>query len=446
MKTKPSIELQSIIDAQDNPFVLIDENYTIVSANKAYCETYGISEEDIVGCKCHKVSHHSDVPCHQNGEDCPHKQVFDTGMPHQVLHIHYDKHGREDRVRIKGSPVRGSDGELYLGEAVFRLAQSDDLDCSAQGIIGKSPAFLAFLEQLSRAAETTASVLLVGESGVGKDLAAQYVHKSSPRQGYLFVHLACTTIGESVFESELFGHERGAFNGCVGRRFGLFESADGGTLFIDEVDEIPMIVQGRLLRALESGSFRRIGGRETLKADVRIVSATSKNLLKMVEDGKFRADLYYRLAGIKVKIPPLRERSSDIPALANTLLKRLDTTGNKQYSINEAAMRKLVDHSYPGNVRELKNILQQAAMLSTNGIISPELIELDMLTSEFNPHRRLSDNANVSIKQLEAKHIADLLAKHDGHRRKVADELGISERTLYRKLDKYNLADTRKGA
>ena len=446
MKTKPSIELQSIIDAQDNPFVLIDENYTIVSANKAYCETYGISEEDIVGCKCHKVSHHSDVPCHQNGEDCPHKQVFDTGMPHQVLHIHYDKHDREDRVRIKGSPVRGSNGELYLGEAVFRLAQSDDLDCSAQGIIGKSPAFLAFLEQLTRAAETTASVLLVGESGVGKDLAAQFVHKSSSQQGYSFVHLACTTIGESVFESELFGHERGAFNGCVGRRFGLFESADGGTLFIDEVDEIPMTVQGRLLRALESGSFRRIGGRETLKADVRIVSATSKNLLKMVEDGKFRADLYYRLAGIKIKIPPLRERSSDIPALANTLLKRLDTTGNMQYSINEAAMRKLADHSYPGNVRELKNILQQAVMLSTNGIITPELIELDMLTSEFNPYRRLSDKSNVSIKQLEAKHIADLLAKHDGHRRKVADELGISERTLYRKLDKYNLADTRRGA
>ena len=446
MKTnKPSIELQSIIDAQDNPFVLIDENYTIVSANRAYCETYGISEEDIVGCKCHKVSHHSDVPCHQNGEDCPHKQVFETGMPHQVLHIHYDKHDRQDRVRIKGSPVRGSDGELYLGEAVFRLAQSSDLDCGEQGIMGKSPAFLAFLEQLTRAAETTASVLLVGESGVGKDLAAQYVHKSSAQQGYSFVQLPCTTIGESVFESELFGHERGAFNGCVGRRFGMFESADGGTLFIDDVDEIPMTVQGRLLRALESGSFRRIGGRETLNADVRIVSATSKNLLKMVEDGKFRADLYYRLAGIKIKIPPLRDRSSDIPALANELLKRLDTTGNKQYSINEAAMRKLVGHAYPGNVRELKNILQQAAMLSTNGIITPELIELDMLTSEFNPNRRLSDNANVSIKELEAKHIADLLAKHGGHRRKVADELGISERTLYRKLDKYNLADPRKG-
>jgi len=446
MKTKPSIELQSIIDAQDNPFVLIDENYSIVSANKAYCETYGISEEEIIGCKCHQVSHHSDVPCHQNGEDCPHKQVFDTGLPHQVLHIHYDKNDTPDRVRIKGSPVRGSNGELYLGEAVFRLASNDELDCTEQSAIGKAPAFLAFLEQMARAAETNASVLLVGECGVGKDMAAQYIHKSSSRQGYSFISLHCTTIGESVFESELFGHERGAFNGCIGRRFGMFESADGGTLFIDEVDEIPIAIQGRLLRALESGTFRRVGGRETLKADVRIVSATSRNLLQMVEAGEFRADLYYRLAGIKITIPPLRERASDIPALAEALLKRMDTKGGKAYSLNKAAMEKLSGHSFPGNVREMKNILQQAILLSTNGIITPDLIQLDNLHPDDAQKRRHADNSKVSMKEMEAKHITELLDKYNGHRRKVADELGISERTLYRKLDKYNLSGDPRGA
>ena len=371
---KPPIELQSIIDAQDNPFVLIDENYCIVSANRAYCETYGISEAEIVGCKCHQVSHHSEVPCHQNGEDCPHKQVFDTGMPHQVLHIHYDKHNKPDRVRIKGNPVKGSDGKLYLGESVFRLSPDDSLDCSEQGVLGKSPAFLAFLEQLERAAETNASVLLVGESGVGKDMAAQYIHKLSSREGYAFTQLRCTTIGNTAFESELFGHERGAFNGCVGRRFGLFESADGGTLFIDEVSDVPIELQGRLLSALESGKYRRIGGRETLKADVRIVSCTSRDLLKLVEDGKFRADLYYRLAGIKVVIPPLRERKRDIPILAETLLTRIDSKHGHAYKINDAALKKLIRHSFPGNIRELKNILQQAALLSTNGIITPCLL------------------------------------------------------------------------
>jgi len=443
MQKKPAIELQSIIDAQDNPFVLIDDNYNIVSANKAYCETYGISEEDIVGCKCHQVSHHSEVPCHQNGEDCPHKQVFETGLPHQVLHIHYDKNDTPDRVRIKGHPVRGTNNELYLGESVFRLAPNDELDCTEQGVIGKSPAFLAFLEQLARAAETNSSVLLVGESGVGKDMAAQYIHKSSSRQGYSFIQLHCTTIGEAVFESELFGHERGAFNGCVGRRFGLFESADGGTLFIDEVSEIPLELQGRLLRALESGAFRRVGGRETLKADVRVVSCTNRDLIKMVEAGTFRADLYYRLAGIKIVIPPLRERTQDIPTLANTLIKRVDASHGHTFSINDDAMEKLVKHAFPGNVRELKNILQQAAMLSTNGIITADLIQLDAITQPGEPglQRRHTDAANLSIRDLEAKHIADLLAKHDGHRRKVADELGISERTLYRKLDKYDLGD-----
>lgn len=379
MKNKPSIELQSIIDAQDNPFVLIDESYNIVCANKAYCETYGIAEEEIIGCKCHQVSHHSDVPCHQNGEDCPHKQVFETGLPHQVLHIHYDKNHTSDRVRIKGSPVRGSNGELYLGEAIFRLASSDKLEGAEQSAIGKAPAFLAFLEQMARAAETSASVLLVGECGVDKDMAAQYIHKSSDRRGYSLISLHCSTIAESVFESELFGHERGAFNGCIGRRFGMFESADDGTLFIDEVDEIPMAVQGRLLRALESGTFRRVGGREPLKADVRIVSATSRNLLQMVAAGEFRSDLYYRLAGIKITIPPLRERASDIPALAEALLKHMDSKAGKAYRLNAAAMKKLASHSFPGNVQEMKNILQQAILFSTNGIITPDLIHLDNL-------------------------------------------------------------------
>ena len=264
---------------------------------------------------------------------------------------------------------------------------------------------------MARAAETCASVLLVGECGVDKDMAAQYIHKSSGRQGYSFVSLHCTTIAESVFESELFGHERGAFNGCIGRRFGKFESADGGTLFIDEVDEIPMAVQGRLLRALESGTFRRVGGRETLKADVRIVSATSRNLLQMVEAGEFRADLYYRLAGIKITIPPLRERASDIPALAVALLKHMDSKAGKAYCLNEAATKKLAGHSFPGNMQEMMNILQQAILFSTNGIITPDLIHLDHLQPEDIKKRRHTDNFRDSMKGMEAKHSAELLDK-----------------------------------
>jgi DNA-binding NtrC family response regulator len=346
-------------------------------------------------------------------------------------------------VRIKGSPVNGADGQRYLGESIFRLGQSDGLDCGQQSIIGKAPAFLAFMEQLARAAETNASILLKGESGVGKDLAAQYIHKSSGRVGSPYMDISCSSIDDTMFESELFGHEKGAFNGCVGRRFGMFESADGGTLFIDEIEQLPFSVQGKLIRALETGTYRRVGGQEVLQADVRIISATNCNLLEMVEEGTFRADLYYRIAGIKIVIPPLRERRQDIPGLADVVLARLSKANNKQGSLTEAAMEKLMTHDFPGNLHEMRNILQQALVLSTNGIITPDLINIDTssqrYTQETQPKRK-----GVSIREIEAKHIAALLSKHGGHRRRVADELGISERTLYRKLDKYDLAEVGK--
>jgi transcriptional regulator with PAS, ATPase and Fis domain len=439
MNKKPFIDLQSIIDAQDNPFVLIDEHYNIVCANKAYRNTYGVPDEEIVGRKCHQVSHLSDVPCHLNGEDCPHKQVFATNRPHEVMHVHYDRHGRPDRVQIKGSPVLGESGERYLGEAIFRLQQSNDLDCSEQGIMGKSPAFLAFLEQLTRAAETDASILLTGEIGVGKDLAAQYIHKSSPRRGMPLVHLACSNIRMEDFESELFGQEMSSSNGCAGRRFGRFESADEGILFIDEIADMPLAIQGRLLHSLQTGTYRRTGGTETLRANVRLVTCTARNLLAMVEQGRFRADLYYRIAGIKVDIPPLRDRKSDIPALADALLRRMEYPGGHRCTLSESALQKLLAYNFPGNIHELRNILQQAATRSSNGLITPELISLD--TGTVYQQRRQQDTETVSIRDMEARHIADLLTRHRGHRRKVAEELGISERTLYRKLIRYDLGN-----
>jgi len=206
MPKKISVEVQSLIDAQDNPFVLIDEDYNIVAANTAYRQAYGFSESEVLGHKCHHVSHRSDVPCHMNGEDCPHKKVFETRQPHQVLHIHYDTHAQPEHVRIKGSPIYGPNGEMFLGEAVFPLAHTEDLDCEHQRMIGQSKAFQSCIESLTRAAETDAPVLLHGESGVGKDLAAEYIHRRSKRNGQSFTMVDCSAISESVFESELFGH------------------------------------------------------------------------------------------------------------------------------------------------------------------------------------------------------------------------------------------------
>lgn len=444
------INLQSIIDASDNGFVVIDKNYNIVAANKSYCAAYGIDSEAVIGRKCHEVSHHSDVPCHLNGEDCPHKRVFETKAPHQVLHIHYDHQNEEEHVRIKGSPVYGTDGDLFLGEAIFPIAKSDDLGCDKQRMLGTSPSFLACIEEMSGAAKSDVPILLNGESGVGKELAAKFIHNKSERRAHPFISIDCASITEGIFESELFGHERGAFTGCVGRRHGLIESAENGTLFMDEIGEIPLALQGRLLRALDTGYYRRLGGREDLHVDVRIICATHDNLRQMVEQGTFRADLYYRIAGISITIPPLRERRPDIAPLVKAMLEKTRTPDGSAGRITIEAMELLQNYDYPGNIRELHNILQKALAISTSGLITPDLIKLNDFAivhnntvlhknNGGNEVRLTSPSTNRSLTDVEATHIESLLHQHNGHRAKVAEELRISERTLYRKLKQYNL-------
>ena len=445
------IELQSIIDAHDNAFVVIDENYTIVAANKAYSDAYGVKSTEVVGDKCYRVSHHSDVPCHLNGEDCPHKQVFETGQPHQVLHIHFDQEKEEEHVRIKGSPVRAADGRLFLGESLFPVAKSHELGCDEQRMLGSSPAFMACIEEISSAAKSNAPILLNGESGVGKEMAAEFLHKKSSRCGKPFVAIDCTAISDDMFESELFGDERVGLNGFVGNRQGLIETANGGTLFLDEVGAIPPLIQGRILRVLESGKFRRVGGQEDLTADISVVCATNNNLRKRVDEGSFRADLYYRIAGISITIPPLRERRADIPALVEALVKRLSHSNGSQCRITQDAVELLKSYDYPGNIRELQNIMQKAAALSTNGIITPDQLELDEFADIYqNPladrrkNPRQDEDGKRSMTELESDHIRSLLLQFKGHRSKVADVLKISERTLYRKLKQYNLQDVGK--
>jgi transcriptional regulator with PAS, ATPase and Fis domain len=450
-KVDPS-ELQSLIDVQENPFVLIDEHYKIVAANRAYCINYAVDSKNIVGHFCHEISHLSSVPCHQNGEDCPHQEVFRTGQMHEVIHTHFDAQNRPEHVRIKGHPVRGRDNKLYLGEAVFPIADSEDMLCKDMQMVGHSPAFLACIDHLTRAASSDAAILLLGESGVGKELAAQYIHKRSSRNKQPLIVLNCASIAVDMFEDELFGHERGAFTGCVGRKQGLFELADKGILFLDEIGDMPLFMQAKLLRVLESGEFRRIGGTETLRADVRLVAATNNDLLKKIHEGGFRSDLYYRIAGIDLRLPSLRERSSDIPALAQAILKRITQIGKPHYKLTPEALEKLQGYAFPGNIRELKNILLKAVSESNHNSISAANIHLSPqhLKAELNTRHEIPVEVireatevkphNASMAELEAGHIEKLLLSYNGHRRNVADTLGISERTLYRKLKRYNLA------
>ena len=447
--------LQSLIETHEHPFVLIDAQYRIVGANRAYCKNYGVQKTDVIGHFCYQISHRSSVPCHQNGEDCPHQTVFRTAAAYDVIHTHFDVRHRPEYVRIKGYPIVGRKGLQYLGEAVITVADPEGINCDGLRMVGSSPVFLHCVEHLSRAAESEASILLTGESGVGKELAAQYIHKRSSRHNKAFLAINCAAISETMFEDELFGHERGAFTGCIGRKQGLFELADGGTLFLDEVGEIPLPLQAKLLRVLESGEFRRVGGVETLRANVRIVAATNRHLLELATVGRYRADLYYRIASIDLRLPSLRERRADIPALAEVILKRITVPGGQRCELSDAAIRKLMSYDFPGNVRELRNTLIKAVALCRHHLIDEEYIVFAQgamppalsaspasVSSASVAQLAVTEAAPVqSIAEMEAGYIARLLHTHGGHRRRVADILGISERTLYRKLKHYNLAE-----
>ncbi len=447
--TDLSPTLQALIDAQENPFVLIDSGYRVVAANSAYQAAYGLVATQIVGRYCYELSHRRTAPCHQHGEDCPHRQVLASGRECQVLHTHYDQQGSAEHVQIRGFAIPHPDGGFLVGESIFRLATQQELNCDEMRLIGRSPAFLRAIEQLTLAAASHANILLHGESGVGKELAAHYMHRHSPRRNGPFLAVDCASISENLFESEIFGHERGAFTGCVGRKQGLFELADGGTLFLDEVGELSAAMQAKLLRVLESGEFRRVGGREVLHADVRVIGATNRNLMTMVESGGFREDLYYRLACITIELPPLRARRSDIPALAEALLVRINQANGSRLYLTGEALDRLMGYDFPGNVRELRNILQRAAALSAgsgSGSIGAAAIRMDSVRSGATHHEEnnagaggSTDKVPTSMRAIERGHIAELLERFSGHRRAVADALGISERTLYRKLRRYEL-------
>jgi two-component system response regulator AtoC len=455
---KRNTVIESLINAQEAPAVLIDKHYRIVAANRAYCTSYGVEADTIIGHCCHEISHHSAVPCHQNGEDCPHKAVLTTKNPCEVMHTHYDYASRPDRVRIKAYPIETANGDRFVLESIHRLAPAVHLTCEEMRMVGRSPMFLQCIESLALAARSNVPVLLYGETGVGKEMAAEFVHEQSDRRNKPYVELNCAAIPEALFESELFGHERGAFTGCVGFKPGLLEAADKGSLLLDEIGELPLSMQAKLLRVFDSGEFRRLGGTAVIKVDVRVIAATNKNLMAMVADGRFREDLYFRIAGVKVHIPPLRERRMDIPALARVLIKRLCQRDNEeQCHISKEAMEFLMAYDFPGNVRELLNILQQGLALSPDGVITAEHIRLDERIDFDNAHRAEGTSALThgdartreaaatipdeaeSLEDIESRHIANLLQLHHHNIPSVARTLGISERTLYRKIKRFHL-------
>lgn len=327
-------------------------------------------------------------------------------------------------------------GRLHRDNIRLRAA----LKRNVQGpeIIGQSPGIQQLRELIDKVGPTESSVLVVGESGTGKELVTRALHRLSPRSNSPLVTINCAALQETLLESELFGHECGAFTEATEAKLGLLEVADGGTLFLDELGELPLPLQSKLLRVLEDGTMRRVGSNRETQVNVRIVAATNKNLQQEVHAGRFRNDLYYRINVLSIVIPPLRERRADIPLLTDEFLAR---SGRHTWRITEEAQEALSQYNWPGNVRELANLIEQVTTLCDG----PE-IALDSLPAPFGHagHSRFSNRLEAfsmpdNLAELERLHVAAVLAREGGSKVRAAKALGISRRSLYRLIEKYKL-------
>jgi DNA-binding NtrC family response regulator len=313
-------------------------------------------------------------------------------------------------------------------------------DVSTGQIIYKDPSMEAIVNMAGRVASSRTTVLIQGESGTGKELFARLVHATSPRSGKPMIVVNCGAIPETLLESELFGHEKGAFTGATARRIGRFEEADRGTLFLDEIGELSPPVQVKLLRFLQEREFQRLGGNQTIRADVRIISATNRNLEERVKEGAFREDLYYRLNVVSMTIPPLRDRKGEIPLLIEYFMKRFSSENDKEIEgLSSEAMDTLLKYDYPGNVRELENIIERAVVIARDRIISiKDLPFEDISPDHFSGHKE-GGALKDEIESLERTRIEEALEETGNNQTRAAEILGITERTLRYKLKKYGL-------
>jgi two-component system response regulator HydG len=313
-----------------------------------------------------------------------------------------------------------------------------------EGVVGDSPQMRDVIERLKRIAPTNASVLIQGETGTGKELVAQAIHQNSPRKNKPFVGLNCAALSENILESELFGHVKGAFTDASADRVGKFEYAHGGTLFLDEVGDMPLATQIKLLRVLENGEITRVGSNDPVKVNVRILSATNRNLEDAVEAGTFREDLYHRLKVITVRLPTLRERGADMPVLIDHFMKLFARKHGKQVKgVSPAARRRILSYEWPGNVRQLRNVVESMVVVDYDGLLDVDDLPEELAEPaepETQPARAsLTALVGKPLHELERLFIAETLRVSGGNREEAANMLEIGERTLYRKIKEYGL-------
>lgn len=424
-------QLEPLLNTIHKPAVLIDLNYRLVAANKSYRQQYHFSSTDQY---CYQSLHGYQQPCDREGELCPLRRVTESLRPERVMHVHVTPDGKR-HTDVHMEPVFDEQGELcYFLEVLHEVKTGTCSLDSGYVMQGESEAFNRLLLELKRVADSDISVLLLGETGTGKELAARFLHENSSRRHKPFVTVECAGLTDSLFESELFGYVKGAFTGAVAEKAGLVASVDGGTLFLDELGDVPLSQQVKLLRLIETGMYRPVGGVERRHADFRLICATNKDLTEMMHSGDFREDLFYRISSFPVFLPPLRERGQDVILLARKILHEL--SGNLLLHFSDEALVFLASYHFPGNVRELRNMIERANLLRQDNRI--DLKDIKPLFSQSGPEPALPADACeiIPLDKLESRYLQQLEAVFHGNKAQLAAALGISERTLYRKLKK----------
>jgi len=427
-----------ILDNITDGVFTVDKKWRITSFNKGAEEIIGISRDEAIGQRCCDVFRASICE-----SECALKKTLETGRPivNKVIYI-IDPEGKRIPISISTALLKDEEGEIIGGAETFRdLSAMEELrrelhkSYSFEDIISKNKDMHRLFDIIPSIAESDTTVLIEGESGTGKELVARAIHNVSPRRDHPLVIVNCGALPDNLLESELFGYKAGAFTDARRDKPGRFALAEGGTLFLDEIGDISPALQVRLLRVLQDHTYEPLGATESVTADVRIIAATNQPLDKLIEKGRFRDDLYYRVNVMKLVLPPLRNRREDIPLLVEHFIDHFNRTKNKMITgVSPDVLGILMNHNYPGNIRELENIIEHAFVLCRTDTITG-----DCLPSHLTGGREPEKIPAASVGDFEKQMILQVLRKHDWHRTRTAEELGIDKSTLWRKMKKLGI-------
>jgi len=427
----------TILDSIADGVFTVDKAWRITSFNRAAEAITGVPRADAIGRSCCDVFRASICE-----SDCALRRTMETGKPivNKTVYI-VDAHGNRVPISISTALLKDNRGRVIGGVETFRdLSLVEELRKELMGrysfadIISKSHQMLKLFEILPQIAASDSTVLIEGESGTGKELFARAIHNLSPRKKKPFVAVSCGALPDTLLESELFGYKAGAFTDAKRDKPGRFALAQGGTLFLDEIGEISPAMQVRLLRVLQERTYEPLGGTEPVKANVRVVAASNRDLSRLVADGKFRSDLYYRINVVRLPLPPLRERKEDIPLLAEHFIAKFNKLRNKDLSgLSPETMQILMNHDFPGNVRELENVIEHAFVLCTGGVVEPKHLPETLRRPVAAGAAPVE--ARATLKEMEKQLILDALKRNQWNRLAAARQLGIHKTTLFRKIE-----------